>query len=108
MLLAELHARFAGHGLERLVALRLQHIARELHVLLVVFDDEDRAHGLVPNRESDGESGPFAGRTREADLAAVQLDEALGAREAEASAFGLARVITSDLLEFLEHHRLVF
>ena len=45
------HALLAGHGLERVVALGLQHVARELHVLLVVLDDQDRAHGLCGKGE---------------------------------------------------------
>jgi len=39
---------------------------------------------LLPDGKRDGESGALAGRAREVDLAAVQLDEALGKRKAEA------------------------
>ncbi len=35
---------FAVHGLQGGVALGLQHVAGQLHVLVVVFDDENRAH----------------------------------------------------------------
>ena len=41
-LLREPHAVLAGLGLERRVALELQHVAHQLQVLLVVFDDQDR------------------------------------------------------------------
>src|SRR6202521_2444458 len=61
----------------------------------------------LPYRQGDGESGPFAKAAGERDPAAVQLDKALGEREPEAGALGLARVVAPDLLELLEHRRLV-
>src|SRR5262249_15888952 len=38
----ELKPIFSGLALDGLVALNLEHVARELSVLLVVFDDEDQ------------------------------------------------------------------
>src|SRR4029450_12434819 len=40
----KLDAVLAGHGLERRVALDLQHVADQLEVTVVVFDDQDDAH----------------------------------------------------------------
>src|ERR1700741_668982 len=58
-------------------------------------------------RQRDGESGPLARRALKADGAAVQLDEALGERQAEPRALGLLGVVAPDLLELLEHRGLV-
>src|SRR5882762_8182761 len=48
----------------------------------------------------------FAGNPFDANRPAVQLCEALGKREPEAGAFGLAKV-AAHLPEFLEHERLL-
>jgi hypothetical protein len=47
--LRQLHALLAGDRFQRLVALGLQHVAGELHVLVVVLDDQHRVHarGLI-------------------------------------------------------------
>src|SRR6476620_4157971 len=47
----------------------------------------------------------FAGNACDANRPAVQLCEALGKREPEAGAFGLAQMVTARLTEFLEHER---
>src|SRR6185503_12756158 len=57
-------------------------------------------------RESEGRT--LAGRACKREDATVQLDEAPGEREPQPGAFGLARVVASDLPELLEHDRLVF
>ena len=44
MLVREADAFLAGRRLERRVAVVAQDVAHELHVLLVVLDDQDRAH----------------------------------------------------------------
>jgi len=43
----------------------------------------------LPDGKSDRERGTLAGLACERDLAAVQLDEALGERKAKAGALGL-------------------
>ena len=106
----EADAVLAGDRLERRVALRLQDVAHELHVLFVVFDDQYETHRfpryrLVGNRE--GERRALARFAFEPDASAVQLDELAREREAEARAFLLVRVVAADLAEFLEHRLLV-
>src|SRR5438067_13346079 len=44
VLCRELDAVFCRSRFERRIALHLQHVADELQVLLVVFDDQDDAH----------------------------------------------------------------
>ena len=58
-------------------------------------------------RESKYKGRTFAGNACDANRAAVQFDEALGKREPEAGAFGLAQVVAARLAELLEHQRLL-
>src|SRR5512135_3551846 len=88
----------AGAGLKRGVALDLQHVANELEVLLIVFDYQYQAHGVLPwrcapspkeesirtrdgpSRSSrqgyrEGEDRPLARFAVDPDRPAVQLDK---------------------------------
>src|SRR5262245_20664459 len=62
---------------------------------------------LLSQRQREAEGRALAGHAFEADRPAVQLDEALGERKPETRPFGLAHLVTPDLLEFLEHQCLV-
>src|SRR2546423_15654734 len=61
-------------------------MARRVKVRGVVLEDEDPVPlaGAWPERELDGEDGPLVGRALEVDRPAVQLDQLLGQRQAEA------------------------
>ena len=88
----ELDRVLARGRLERAVARGLQHVAEELHVLLVVLDDEDPLTGhsaLLLDREREDEAAAVPGLALDPDPAAVQLDEALREREPEPGALAL-------------------
>ena len=99
----------AGARLQGGVAVMAQDVAHELHVLLVVLDDQDGAHAAssdaLGKNEREGRAPP--GLALDPDRAAMELDEAPGQRQAEAGAFRLAQVVAAGLAEFLEHQRLL-
>ena len=93
LLLRERMPSSRGPRLERPVALDLQDVAHELHVLLVVLDDQDQLMPASCGRSPDSvkvKVEPLPGLALDPDPAAVQLDEPAGQREAEAGAFLLA------------------
>ena len=59
---SELESLFGGFALYRLVTLNVEHIAHELSVLLVVFDDEDQLvrHLMLLDSFALNLSGPAA------------------------------------------------
>jgi len=109
VLLGELDAFLAGDGFQGLVALVLQHVARELHVLVVVFDDQGlcswrlycRMGRVTVNVE------PWPGWLASVISPPCSSTKRLVERKAKAGALGLARVVAPDLLELLEHRGMV-
>src|SRR5713101_408461 len=49
LLLRELHALLARDRFDRLIAFRLEDVARELHVFFIVFNDKNQAHWRTGN-----------------------------------------------------------
>jgi hypothetical protein len=65
----------------------------------------DRLDDALGKDEREGRA--LAGCALDPHRAAVQLDEALGERQAEAGAFRLPQVVAAGLAEFLEDERLL-